>query len=385
MYNFNEPVPLSLYIHLPWCIRKCPYCDFNSHEFGETLPETEYVEALIADLESELPRVWGRRIESVFIGGGTPSLFSPRAMENLLEGLRARLPLRPDLEITLEANPGTLDKMRFADYRQLGINRLSIGAQSFDNTSLHRLGRIHCATEAQQAADIAHSVGFNNFNLDLMYGLPEQDLSVAQRDIEIALALKPAHISYYQLTIEPNTLFHHAPPALPDQDLIIEIQTQAQQRLSDAGFRQYEVSAYAQSGHQCCHNLNYWMFGDYLGIGAGAHEKLTDPASGTITRRWKLRQPKHYMNAAYLGDAVGGTSQISPKERIFEFMLNALRLKDGFELSLFERRTAFSRTQLANTLDLAAERKLIEWDGERIRPSSLGWNFLNDLISLFLP
>ncbi|WP_455380909.1 radical SAM family heme chaperone HemW [Acidihalobacter prosperus] len=384
MYDLCEPVPLSLYVHLPWCVRKCPYCDFNSHEFAETLPEREYVEALIADLESELPRVWGRRIESVFIGGGTPSLFSSSAMENLLDGLRARLPLRPDLEITLEANPGTLDKMRFADYRQMGINRLSIGAQSFDDASLHRLGRIHSASEAQQAAEVAHSSGFDNFNLDLMYGLPEQDLSMAQRDIKIALSLMPTHISYYQLTIEPNTYFHHAPPALPEQDLIIDIQNRAQQLLADAGFQQYEVSAYASPGHQCRHNLNYWKFGDYLGIGAGAHGKLTDPGSGTITRRWKLRQPKQYMSAAYSGDATGGSAQAPPRELIFEFMLNALRLRDGFELSLFERRTGLSRTHLANTLDLAVERELIERNGEHVKPSSLGWNYLNDLISLFL-
>lgn len=385
MSGFAEPIPLSLYVHLPWCVRKCPYCDFNSHTAGEILPEAEYVEALIADLESELPRVWGRRIESVFIGGGTPSLFSAAALENLLDGLRARLPLRPDIEITLEANPGTFEQARFADYRQLGINRLSIGVQSFNDASLRRLGRIHGGAEALRAADIARASGFEDFNLDLMFGLPGQNLAAARHDIETALALAPSHLSYYQLTLEPNTLFHHDPPTLPDDDLIAEMQAAAQTQLAEGGFAQYEVSAYARAGRRCRHNLNYWTFGDYLGIGAGAHGKLTDPASGAINRRWKMRQPAQYMKAARAGDATGGSNEITSTERAFEFMLNALRLREGFDLSLFETRTGLSHTYIEDTLNDACQRKLIERDGERVRPSPLGWNFLNDLTALFLP
>ncbi|OBS08368.1 radical SAM family heme chaperone HemW [Acidihalobacter prosperus] len=385
MSGFAEPIPLSLYVHLPWCVRKCPYCDFNSHAAKGDLPETEYVAALLADLEAELPRVWGRRIESVFIGGGTPSLFSAAALGDLLDGLRARLPLRPDVEITLEANPGTFEQARFADYRGLGINRLSIGVQSFDDDALRRLGRIHGADEARRAAEIAHAAGFEDFNLDLMFGLPGQDLAAARRDIDAALALAPTHLSYYQLTLEPNTLFHHDPPALPDEDLIAAMQQAAQTRLAEAGFAQYEVSAYARPGMRCRHNLNYWRFGDYLGIGAGAHGKLTDPASGSVERHWKLRQPAQYMAAARAGDAAGGRDTVAPAELPFEFMLNALRLREGFDLALFEARTGLPRNCIEDTLNEALGRTLVEREGERVRPSALGWNFLNDLTALFLP
>ncbi|AOV15698.1 YggW family oxidoreductase [Acidihalobacter aeolianus] len=385
MSGFAEPIPLSLYVHLPWCVRKCPYCDFNSHAAKGDLPETEYVAALLADLEAELPRVWGRRIESVFIGGGTPSLFSAAALGDLLDGLRARLPLRPDVEITLEANPGTFEQARFADYRGLGINRLSIGVQSFDDDALRRLGRIHGADEARRAAEIAHAAGFEDFNLDLMFGLPGQDLAAAQRDIDAALALAPTHLSYYQLTLEPNTLFHHDPPALPDEDLIAAMQQATQTRLAEAGFAQYEVSAYAHPGRRCRHNLNYWRFGDYLGIGAGAHGKLTDPASGSVERHWKLRQPAQYMAAARAGDAAGGRETVAAAELPFEFMLNALRLREGFDLTLFEARTGLPRACIEDTLNEALGRTLVEREGERVRPSVLGWNFLNDLTALFLP
>lgn len=385
MAGFSEPIPLSLYIHLPWCVRKCPYCDFNSHTTTDPLPEKEYLNALILDLESELPHIWGRRIESIFIGGGTPSLFSATALDTLLDALHARLPIRPDLEITLEANPGTVEQARFADYRQLGINRLSIGIQSFDDNALRRLGRIHGSTEARQAAEVAHTVGFDDFNLDLMFGLPGQSLEAARLDIETALSLKPAHVSYYQLTLEPHTLFHTDRPTLPDEEEIAEMLTAAQKRLADQGYVQYEVSAYAPPRRRCRHNLNYWNFGDYVGIGAGAHGKLTNVADATITRRWKLRQPKQYMDATYKGAPVGGESTINSAARAFEFMLNALRLREGFALSLFEQRTGLPRSQIEKTLQDALGLTLIEYDGEWVRPSPLGWDFLNDLTGLFLP
>ncbi|MEJ2631561.1 MAG: radical SAM family heme chaperone HemW [Acidihalobacter sp.] len=383
--GFDQAIPLSVYVHLPWCVRKCPYCDFNSFQNDGELPEHDYVDALLTDLEEELPRVWGRRIESVFIGGGTPSLFSAAAMERLLDGLRMRLPLRPDLEVTLEANPGTFEQARFADYRSLGINRLSIGIQSFDADTLKRLGRIHDGDEARRAADIARRAGFDNLNLDLMFGLPGQDSAAARADLDTALAFAPEHLSYYQLTLEPNTLFHANPPELPDDDLIAAMQQEAQERLDAAGYAQYEVSAYAQPGRRCRHNLNYWTFGDYLGLGAGAHGKLTHPADGSIVRRWKLRQPAQYMAGVKAGKAWGGESRIEADARVFEFMLNALRLRDGFDIALFEARTGLPREHLAAGIEQAVARELLEAEGERLRPSRLGWHFLNDLIETFLP
>ena len=295
MPAFTAPVPLALYIHIPWCARKCPYCDFNSHEARGPVPERAYVDALLADLEQDLPRVWGRRLESVFIGGGTPSLFSAEALERLLSGLRARLPLRPDTEITLEANPGTVERGRFAEFREAGINRLSIGVQSFDDEQLRRLGRIHDRRDAFAAAEAAHAAGLDNFNLDLMFGLPGQTVAQGLADIANAIALQPAHVSYYQLTIEPNTLFHQSPPTLPDDEMIDAIQQRAQVELARQGYERYEVSAFARENRRCRHNLNYWEFGDYLGIGAGAHGKLTDPASGQIHRLWKLKHPRDYL------------------------------------------------------------------------------------------
>jgi len=295
MFNFTALPPLSLYIHVPWCVKKCPYCDFNSHKSPEVLAEDDYIDALIRDLEYVVPSVWGRTIQTVFIGGGTPSLFSAKAYEKLFSSLRALLPISHHAEITLEANPGTFEQHRFADYLSLGINRLSIGIQSFDDQSLNALGRIHDGQQAIAAVDTAQQVGFENINLDLMFGLPEQTAKTAQQDIETAIALEPTHLSYYQLTIEPNTLFHQQPPTLPDDDPIIDWQLNSQSKLAKAGYQQYEVSAYAKENQQCRHNLNYWQFGDYLGIGAGAHGKVSDAAKQTITRQSKQKQPFHLL------------------------------------------------------------------------------------------
>lgn len=384
-FQASQPLPLAVYVHLPWCLRKCPYCDFNSHAVPDALPEGHYIDALLADLQSELPRIWGRRIESVFIGGGTPSLFSPRALDRLLDGLRALLPLRPDTEITLEANPGTFEQERFSEFRAIGISRLSIGVQSFDDDLLERLGRVHNGTEARRAAEIAHRAGFDNFNLDLMFALPGQDRRLAQSDLHTALALEPTHLSYYQLTLEPNTLFAHAPPALPDEDEAWWIQEAGQGLLAARGYTQYEVSAYAKPGRRCRHNLNYWEFGDYLGLGAGAHGKLSDTATGRIERRWKQRQPERYMEQALGGDATAGTRDIDARERVFEFMLNALRLTDGFESRLFEARTGLPLAQAEPVLEQAMMRELIERDDDGIRPTTLGRRFLDELTGMFLP
>ncbi len=383
--RFTEPLPLSLYVHLPWCVRKCPYCDFNSHAAPEHLPEDRYVAALLADLEAELPRVWGRRLVSVFLGGGTPSLFSPEAMAELIAGLRARLPLRADTEITLEANPGTFEQSRFRAYREAGVNRLSIGVQSFNDTMLERIGRIHDASEACRAVEEAAGAGFDNINIDLMFGLPQQTGSEAEADLRKAIALAPAHLSYYQLTLEPNTLFHHDPPSLPDDDTLWEMQVRAHERLAEAGYTQYEVSAFATPGSHCLHNLNYWEFGDYLGIGAGAHGKITDVAAGLITRRWKLRQPLAYMQATEGGDPTAGERRIGDEDVRFEFMLNALRLTEGVSIDLFTQRTGLDVDRVANILDRARNQGMLEADADRIVPTALGRRFLNDLTALFLP
>ena len=312
MFQFTALPPLSLYIHLPWCVRKCPYCDFNSHEVksanGE-LPEMEYVDAMLKDLEQDLPRIWGRRVMSVFIGGGTPSLLSPEAMDRLLSGLRARLVINADAEITLEANPGTAEQEKFREYRALGINRLSIGVQSFHDDALQKLGRIHGRNEAIRAAEMAHAAGFDNFNLDLMFALPNQTPKQAAEDVATAIDLEPAHISYYQLTLEPNTLFYAQPPVLPDNDIAWQMQQAGQQQLGEANYGQYEVSAYAQPKRQCAHNLNYWQFGDYLGIGAGAHGKITDASQQNITRLAKCRHPQDFMTTA-------GTTKSIQSERV---------------------------------------------------------------------
>jgi len=381
MFQFSAPPPLGLYVHVPWCVRKCPYCDFNSHEMKGDIPEVAYVDALLADLEQDLPAVWGRPVSSVFIGGGTPSLLSPEALERLFSGLRARLRLLPEAEITLEANPGTVEAGRFSEFRAVGINRLSIGVQSFHDDLLQCLGRIHGRREAIRAAEAAHAAGFDNFNLDLMFGLPGQSLDQGAEDIATAIALEPTHVSYYQLTLEPNTAFHHRPPTLPHEEAIEAIQQLGQTRLAAAGYAQYEVSAYARAGRQCRHNLNYWHFGDYLGIGAGAHGKLTQAAEGRIERLWKRRHPRDYLEA---GDKVDGRSVLGRSDAAFEFMLNALRLVEGFDTELFTRHTGLALNVVTPGLLQAERRGLIVWDRERVCPTAQGRNFLNDLIQLFL-
>lgn len=377
------PIPLSLYVHIPWCIQKCPYCDFNSHEARNGIPEMEYVKALLTDLESELPYIWGRPLESIFIGGGTPSVFSAKAIDKLMAGLRERLPIRPNMEITLEANPGTFEQERFSEYRQSGINRLSIGIQSFSESKLKALGRIHDSKEALKASEIAKKAGFDNFNLDLMFGLPKQSIEDALDDLRQAIECKPKHLSWYQLTIEENTLFHYSPPVLPNSDLLWDMQEAGQKVLSEAGYKQYEVSAYAQENHQCGHNRNYWQFGDYVGIGAGAHGKVSMP-DGSITRHQKFRHPTKYMTQALLGEARSSTNTIDEKDRTFEFMMNALRLKEGFTKELFEARTHLTLDDLNSKLETALERGLLNVNNERYSASTKGWSFLNDLIEVFL-
>ena len=382
---FTAPIPLALYVHIPWCARKCPYCDFNSHEAREPLPERAYVDALLADLEQDLPRVWGRRIDSLFIGGGTPSLFSAEALDRLLSGLRARLPLRPDLEITLEANPGTVERSKFAEFREIGINRLSIGVQSFDDGHLHVLGRIHDRRAAIAAAEAAHAAGLDNFNLDLMFGLPGQTVEQALSDIACALALQPAHLSYYQLTLEPNTRFYRSPPLLPDDETIDVIQERAQEELARHGYPRYEVSAYARADRRCRHNLNYWEFGDYLGIGAGAHGKLSDPAAGQIQRLWKIKHPRDYLARAGTPAGVGGDAPVREAELPLEFLMNALRLVEGVPAALFGERAGLPLAALEPGWSQARTRGLLESDPERLQASELGLRFLNDLLQAFIP
>lgn len=377
--------PLSLYVHLPWCVRKCPYCDFNSHEGRGALPFAAYVDALIADLDHDLPLVWGRTVQTVFFGGGTPSLFPPEAIDAFLQAASARLRFAPNLEITLETNPGTAEHGRFEHYRAAGVNRISFGIQSFDDDCLQRLGRIHDSAEAEAAVKLAQDAGFDNFNLDLMYALPGQSLALAERDVERAIALQPAHISHYQLTLEPNTLFAARPPAgIPDDDASWDMQERCQMLLAEAGYAQYEVSAYARSGRQCAHNLNYWHFGDYLGIGAGAHGKLTLGSEQSILRRWKVKHPAHYLAKAGSVAAIGGDETIEPTRRPFDYMLNALRLVDGFALSEFEARTGLPRDAIAGELATATARGWIEPAEGRIVPTELGRRFTNDVIGLFL-
>ncbi len=384
--RFTVSPPLSLYIHIPWCIRKCPYCDFNSHETGDSQPpESAYVDALIADLENDLPLIWGRTVNTLFIGGGTPSLFSARSIENLLSQLRARLRFGPDTEITLEANPGTVDAERFKELRAAGINRLSIGIQSFDDDSLRRLGRIHTGQQAHRAVELARAAGFENINLDLMFGLPEQTARMAEDDLQTAIELQPEHISYYQLTIEPNTLFYIHPPAACDDDLIWKMQEEAKQLLASHGYTQYEVSAYARQQRRCRHNLNYWQFGDYLGIGAGAHSKLTDPHTQSVTRLTKVRHPQHYLASAGSSHCVQTRNPLQTEEIALEFMMNALRLTDGFETRLFTTHTGLPLSFLQTELETAVEKGLISRDALHVRPTELGKRYLNDLLELFLP
>ncbi|MGY1458258.1 radical SAM family heme chaperone HemW [Luteimonas sp. A534] len=379
------PPPLSLYVHLPWCVRKCPYCDFNSHEQRGALPFGDYVRALIADLEHDLPLAWGRTVHSVFFGGGTPSLFPADAIEDFLQQASARLRFSPGCEITLETNPGTAEHGRFEGYLAAGVNRLSFGIQSFDDGCLQRLGRIHDSSEADAAVKLAQDAGFDNINLDLMYALPGQDLAGAATDLERAFALQPAHVSHYQLTLEPNTLFAARPPGgIPDEDAAWDIQEHCQEMLAAEGFEHYEVSAYARPGRQCAHNLNYWRFGDYLGIGAGAHGKISLGAAQTVRRRWKLKHPTAWMPVAGSAAALGGDEDVESSRLPFEYMLNVLRLHEGFALADFEARTGLPRTAIDRELGEAVSRGWLHIDGERVVPTALGRRLGNDVVSLFL-
>jgi len=374
--------PLSLYVHFPWCVEKCPYCDFNSHPLREPPDQSAYVDALLADLDLDLPLVAGRTVQTIFMGGGTPSLFEPAQIAQLLAGVAERLPLADDLEVTLEANPGTVEAGRFAGYRAAGVNRLSIGVQSLDPNKLHALGRIHGPAEAVAAAKQAREAGFDTFNLDLMFGLPEQDVAQALDDLRQALELTPPHLSWYQLTLEPNTRFAHAPPPLPDDDLLWDMQEAGQQLLAEAGLAQYEVSAYARPGHRCRHNLNYWSFGDYLGIGAGAHAKLT-LADGRILRRWKQRHPQAYLSGAGSEAGVAGERMLAPEDLPVEFLMNALRLNEGVSAASYVPLTGASLADIAPLLMAARARGLLEQDPQRLAPTELGRRFLNDLLAIF--
>ncbi len=379
--QFSALPPLSLYVHVPWCVRKCPYCDFNSHEARGALPEDEYVAALLADLEFALPRVWGRPVLTVFIGGGTPSLLSVRALDALLCGVRARLPLAADAEITLEANPGTVEAEKFAGFRAAGVNRLSLGIQSLNDRHLQALGRIHDAGEARRAAELALAT-FDNVNLDLMYGLPGQTLAEAEAEIAALIALGAPHVSAYHLTIEPNTWFHRHPPAVPDDDDAAAMQADVETRLAEAGYGHYETSAFARAGRQGRHNLNYWAFGDYLGIGAGAHSKIS--FKNNVLRESRLRQPKAYLAQAGTAEAIGEQREVVPAELPGEFMMNALRLNAGFDLDLFPARTGLNLAGILPQLAAAEVRGLLTRDHRRAAPTALGRRFLNDLIGLFL-
>jgi oxygen-independent coproporphyrinogen-3 oxidase len=374
--------PLSVYVHLPWCLKKCPYCDFNSHEMASAdMPEQRYIDALIADLEASLPLIWGRSVHSIFIGGGTPSLFSPAAIDRLLADIRARLRLDADCEITLEANPGTFEKDRFKAFRSAGVTRLSVGVQSFDDQHLKALGRVHDRAQAIAAVEEA-AASFETFNLDIMYALPGQDLAGLEKDMRQALALSPPHISIYHLTIEPNTYFAKFPPAIPEEDLAYAMLDRITDMTGEAGLERYEVSAYAKPGHRCFHNLNYWQFGDYLGIGAGAHSKLS--FAHRVVRQVRWREPKLYMDKALAGEAITQESEVARADLPFEFMLNALRMRDGFALQDFAEKTGLPISALQPGLDEAERRGFIERDLLRVRPSVRGFDFLNDLQALFL-
>lgn len=375
--------PLALYVHLPWCLKKCPYCDFNSHEMRQTdLPERRYVDALMADLEAALPLVWGRTVHSIFFGGGTPSLFSPEAIDRLLGDIRARLPLEPDCEVTLEANPGTFEKDRFRAFRSAGVTRLSVGVQSFNDGFLKTLGRVHDRAQAIAAVEEA-AQAFDSFNLDIMYGLPGQTLADLGQDVITALALAPPHISIYHLTIEPNTYFAKFPPVTLDDDTAYDMLDLITDMTGEAGLQRYEVSAYARPGQRCFHNLNYWQFGDYLGLGAGAHSKLS--FAHRVVRQVRFREPLLYMENALAGHCLSQEEEVSRADLPFEFMLNALRLKDGFPLEQFSARTGLAITAIQAGLEEAERQGLILRDFSRIKPSVRGFDFLNDLQSLFLP
>lgn len=379
--NLSALPPLSLYIHFPWCVKKCPYCDFNSHEVKTSFDEAMYLSALRADLEAAMPLIWGRKIYTIFIGGGTPSLMSAAGLDRMLSDLRSLLPIDANAEITMEANPGTFEAEKFRQYRLSGINRLSIGIQSFNSQHLSSLGRIHNGDEAKRAIEIA-AKNFDNFNLDLMFALPAQTLDESILDLETALSFSPNHLSLYHLTLEPNTYFAKFPPVIPDDDLSAEMQEQIQARMASAGYRHYEVSAFAKPGHESRHNLNYWNFGDYLGVGAGAHSKLSFPHR--IVRQVRHKQPKAFMDGALKGDAIQDSDEITKDELAFEFMLNALRLNQGFDASLFFDRTGLLLNSIESKLLMAEKKGLLYRDHLRIAPSDLGRRFLNDLQQIFL-
>jgi putative oxygen-independent coproporphyrinogen III oxidase len=381
--------PLSLYIHMPWCVKKCPYCDFNSHGLrSEPPPYAEYVDHLLADLDADrsdfAAALEGRPVVSIFFGGGTPSLFSPDLMTRVLDGVRQRLTLNDDAEITMETNPGTVEHGSFHGYLAAGINRLSFGIQSFDDDKLKRLGRIHSADEAERAVKSAQDSGYANINLDLMYALPQQTLDGALADVERAITLQPSHLSHYQLTLEPNTAFAANPPPLPDDDHAWAMQEACETRLGQAGYVQYEISAYAQPDRRCTHNLNYWRFGDYLGIGAGAHGKVSDAANGQIRRRWKTRLPRAYMEAAAGAARIGGDDVVGADQLPFEYMLNALRLIDGVPMADFSERTGVPLGHIADALTSARQREWLRDDPQRLHTTVLGQRFLNDVIAAFM-
>jgi len=377
------PIPLSLYIHIPWCVRKCPYCDFNSHAKPTIMPEEAYVARLIEDLEEALPAIWGRRLISIFIGGGTPSVFSPKSINAILEGVRARIGFAGAIEITMEANPGTVDESRFKAFREAGVNRLSIGVQSFNPEHLQKLGRIHDGDTARRAIDAAYSAGFDNINIDLMHGLSTQTLTEALSDLNIAMSFKPRHLSWYQLTIEPNTAFYKMPPPLPTDDLIHDMQEAGWLLLKDHGFEHYEISAFSQKNAFARHNDNYWCFGDYLGIGAGAHSKISDVNTRTIQRYAKLKQPKDYLDPAKKFKTHEQT--ITPADLPFEFMLNVLRLKRAIPFALFEQHTYLNRSVLMGALNTLKGKQLLQWNDQSFCLTPLGQRFANEAMELFLP
>lgn len=385
LLTFHENPPLSLYIHLPWCVKKCPYCDFNSHELSSSvIDENSYIDALIRDLELELPKIWGRTITTVFIGGGTPSLFSVGSLNKLLSALRARLNINSGIEITLEANPGTAEAEKFHGYREAGINRLSIGVQSFDDKNLKSLGRIHDTNEALKAIKFAKEAGFENFNLDLMFALPDQTMSNALNDLEVAVEQSPNHISWYQLTIEPNTVFYSKPPAVPSEDDSWLMQERGQQFLQDKGYQQYEISAYAKDNNLAVHNVNYWEFGDYLGIGAGAHGKITNVAEGKVERFTRHKIPKRYIELAGTESVVTVTRKLSRNDLVLEFMMNAMRLTQGIPTNLYLERTGQPVKIMEKELQIAVEQNLIDWQLHRLKPTMKGHRFLNELLEIFV-
>ena len=375
--------PLAVYVHLPWCVRKCPYCDFNSHAKEGQVPEQRYAAALLRDLETQAPRAGGRTVSSIFFGGGTPSLFSADAIGRILEGIRRAMRVAHGAEITLEANPGTVERGRFAEYAAAGVNRISLGGQSFNPRHLAALGRIHSADETRVAASELHAAGLANFNIDLMYGLPEQTLAESLADVAAALELAPSHLSHYQLTLEPGTVFFHRPPPLPDDEATWEMQLGCQERLAEAGFHQYEVSAHAREGRRCVHNLNYWEFGDYLGIGAGAHGKITD--APRVSRTARVRPPRQYLDSMERAPAPPETQPVCEADLPFEYMLNALRLVAGFSVQAFESRTGVDFDEVRSQVMAAARAGMLEESAGHWRATALGWRFLNDVIAAFLP